>query len=121
METKDQSKIASWINVVAGGWLILAPYIFNYVNETARTNDMWLGIVIGIVALTRAVTPINSAWLSMVNVIAGGWLIMAPFVLGYVNTLPIWNDVLLGIIVAGIAIWNMSSGGMSATRQRVSM
>lgn len=53
------------------------------------------------------------------NVIAGLWLIIAPFTLKYVYATPRLNDVIVGIIVAGLAIWSsgataVSSGGRHA-------
>ncbi len=45
-------------------------------------------------------------WLSAVNVLLGGWLIAAPFALGYANVhIALANDVILGIVVAGLALW----------------
>lgn len=38
------------------------------------------------------------------NIVAGIWLIIAGFVLGYSNQLtPLWNDIILGIIVLVVA------------------
>lgn len=109
MESRSQSVLASWLNVIAGIWLIIAPFIFGFSNPTARTNEIWLGFIVGILALIRAFTPLRSIWLSWVNLIAGIWLIISPFVLGYANTSSSANDIILGIIVGVIAIWNLAA------------
>lgn len=44
----------SWLNVLAGIWLILAPWILNYQTTAAKANDVILGVIIGVVALIIA-------------------------------------------------------------------
>ncbi len=45
-----------------------------------------------------------------VCVLAGAWLIIAPFVLGYsTNALALWNDIILGLIVLGAGTYLCSS------------
>lgn len=100
---------ASWINVLAGIWLIFAPFVLGYTQPNAVTNDIILGIVIGILALIRVFSPLRSTWLSIINILLGLWLIAAPFVLGYTNSTPFWNDIIVGIIVAVMALWSSSS------------
>lgn len=45
-------------------------------------------------------------WCCIVSLIAGVWLIAAPFVLGYSGT-PLWNDIIIGIIISGFAIFGL--------------
>jgi hypothetical protein len=117
MESRNQAITASWINIIAGVWLIFAPFVLGYANNIPRTNDIWLGIIVGVLAVIRAFTPSRTSWLSWANVVAGIWLIIAPFVLGYANAVPWWNDIILGIIVAGVALWNTSVGSATTTSQ----
>ena len=100
----------SWINVAAGIWLIIAPFVLTYATATPKTNDIILGIIVGVLALIRALNPARTLWLSWVNVAAGIWLIIAPFVLGYAFTTPRWNDIILGIIVCVVALWSTNIG-----------
>lgn len=47
---------------------------------------------------------------SWLCVIAGIWLIIAPFILGYSdNVTALWNDIILGLIVLGIGAFFCSS------------
>ena len=47
---------------------------------------------------------------SGVNLLAGIWLIIAPFLLGYSDqAAPLWNDIIVGIIVALFGIWSAVS------------
>lgn len=105
-QKERQVMTASGINVVAGIWLILAPFILDYVPREAWWNDILVGLAVLILAGSRFGAP-RSPGPSWVNVILGIWLILAPFVLGYADmTTPLWNDIILGIIVAASAGWS---------------
>lgn len=122
MDTKNQAVTASWINVIAGLWLILAPFVLSYTNAAQKTNSIWLGIIVGVLALIRAFTPASSGtvWLSWINIIAGIWLIVSPFVLGAASSMALWNNIIIGAIVLLDAIWNSAAGGNAASRIHVS-
>ncbi len=114
MENRGQASTASGINLLLGVWLIAAPFILGYAEVTPRWNDIILGILIGGVALIRMMSPTRSTtWLSWANVLFGVWLIVAPFILGYASSVPLWNDIILGVIVTGLSFWSIS-----ATSQR---
>lgn len=51
----------------------------------------------------------NYLW---IFVLAGIWLIIAPFVLGYSETsASLWNDIILGIVIAVVGIFGYSQKG----------
>ena len=110
MDNKDQTITASWLMVIAGVWLLVAPFILGYILPEARTNDMLAGAIIGILGLVRAYYPARTAWASTVNLLAGLWLLAAPFVIGYVTDAARLNDIILGIIVVGLSAWSMGAG-----------
>lgn len=41
----------SGLGVLAGIWLIVAPFVLNYTNRTATTNDVILGALIILISL----------------------------------------------------------------------
>lgn len=116
----DPVKTSSGLDLIAGIWLVLAPTILNYMDQVARTNDMWLGVAIAVVSFIRLINPGRTMWLGWINVVLGLWLIIAPFALGYVNSAPIWNDIILGIIVAVSSLWGIGAIP-GAPRHRVSV
>lgn len=96
----------SGLNVLAGIWLIIAPFVLLYGNRTARINDIVLGIVIGVFALIRAIVPtFQTVWLSWLNAIWGIWLIIGSFFLVYAGKART-NDIILGIIVLLLGLWS---------------
>lgn len=106
-EVRSQVYTASGLNIVAGLWLVIAPYVLDYAGiDQARTNDLIVGLIVAVLASIRVGTPLRLEGLSWVNFVLGGWLILAPFVLGYASGRPLWNDVILGIIVLALAAWS---------------
>jgi hypothetical protein len=47
-------------------------------------------------------------WASWVNVLLGLWLIVSPWALGYGYGAAVANDVVLGILIAAVALWSVS-------------
>jgi hypothetical protein len=110
-EIADARGTSVWIssvNVIAGIWLIIAPFVLLYQRGTARVNDIVLGIVIGVFALIRALAPgAGTAWLSWLNALWGIWLIIGSFILGYAGAART-NDIILGIIVLVFGLWSQA-------------
>jgi hypothetical protein len=93
----------SGLNVLAGIWLIIAPWVLGYSAEDPRWNDVVFGIIVGVFALTRAFGAYREDWLSWVNALIGVWLFVAAFTIDQTSVAR-WNDIVLGIIVFGLAI-----------------
>lgn len=113
MDSRSQASTASGLNILAGLWLIVAPFVLGYGAMAPRWNDIVLGIVIGVFALIRTFTPLRAQWLSWANIILGLWLIVAPFALNYTGQASLWNDIVLGIVVIALSAW--SYGATTAT------
>jgi hypothetical protein len=97
----------STLNIIAGIWLIIAPFVLASGNPKASANDVVLGIIIGIFALIRALVPTHrTVGLSWLNALWGIWLIICPFALAYHAPAAQTNDIILGIIVLIFGIWS---------------
>lgn len=106
-------KTASGINIIAGIWLIIAPFVIGYQGlEAAVWNDIICGAIVLILAAIRVSTPLRNPWLSWVILLVGLWLIISSFVQGYAEfPSPVWNNIILGIIVAILGAWSAWSTG----------
>lgn len=111
MPNRQQIMIMSGINILAGLWLILSPYILGYSGARGATNGIVLGVLIGIVALVRVLSPFSSGWLSWINVLFGLWLLISPFTNGYAVRAMIWNYAIVGIIVGVMAVLSSATAG----------
>ncbi|MFC5381666.1 SPW repeat protein [Aquipuribacter nitratireducens] len=99
----------SGINVLLGIWLVIAPWVIGYGDQTnAVWNHTVIGIAVAVLALVRVAAPHTAAALSWVNVVLGAWLIVSPFVLVYEDGGPTvgiyWNDILVGAAIMAMGI-----------------
>jgi hypothetical protein len=104
----EAARTASILNIIAGLWLIIAPFWMGfYTTPGALWNNLIVGIVVTILALIRATNPAGNVGLSWINLLLGLWLIVSPFFVEYGQlVVPVRMDVILGIIVAVLALWS---------------
>jgi len=108
-------KNVTWINILLGIWLLIAPFALSSVGGSGAwsANDVILGILLIAASLwiVSAAAPTGAVWF---EVLCGIWLVVAPFVLRYSGTgVKMTNDVISGIIAIVVAIIAMS--GMRRT------
>jgi VIT1/CCC1 family predicted Fe2+/Mn2+ transporter len=108
-----QVRSASGLNIAAGAWLIIAPFLLAYSDVAEGVwNDVIVGLAVLAFASYRVARPGSGIGLSWTNALLGGWLIIAPFALGYSDvTAAVWNDVIVGVVVVSLAIWSAAVGG----------
>ncbi|MBI2718246.1 MAG: SPW repeat protein [Rhizobiales bacterium] len=121
--TKPNVKISDqWkdvVNLVLGLWLVVSPWVLNYVTTPNAAWSAWaVGAVISYAAFAALVAlQKREEW---VNAVLAGWLIVSPFMLGFgTNTATTWNQIIVGAIVGALAIWasaTMTDPGGYATR-----
>jgi hypothetical protein len=108
----------SGLNVIAGIWLIVAPWVLNYRAGDPKWNDVVFGAAIAILALTRVGGALRESWISVVNALIGVWLFVAAFTIDASRTAG-WNDVILGVIVFVLALASASASEDAAEARRV--
>jgi len=103
-------KSSDWGNVLLGLWLVISPFVLNYSSlQTAKFNDILLGVAVGLLALAGATGmwkgPKQFKAAGFVTALLGAWLIVSAFVLGFAHELrPMWNNVVVGIVVGVLAL-----------------
>jgi SPW repeat-containing protein len=113
-QRRRQASLASSVNLLAGIWLICAPFVLTYTHvHNAFWNDIVLGATVATLACFRVLGAYRQTWISWTNATLGCWLVIAPFVLNYsdVNH-AVTNDIVLGLIV-------LTFGMTSATASRI--
>jgi hypothetical protein len=95
------------MNIVLGVWLIFSPWTFDYSGSAAVLNSVFAGVLIAIFGASRLASLRNTAGLSGINLLLAVWVIASPWLLGYAaNIGAVRNDVILGVVVATLAIWS---------------
>ena len=97
------------LNFVFGIWLVLSPWILGYVAEQAAAWNAYLvGAIIAVAAVVALVK--FRKWEEWVTVALAIWLIISPWLLGVsALTTVLWNQVVVGLLVGGLAIWSVMS------------
>lgn len=106
-------KSASGFVMLAGIWLLLAPFVLDHGKRPAAMwNEVVVGAIVLVLAAVRVARPDRFIGLSWVNLFAGLWLIAAPFVCGYSDVArAMWNDIIVGIVIAAMAAASASMTG----------
>ncbi|HEV7349961.1 SPW repeat protein [Telluribacter sp.] len=87
---------AQLINVFLGLWLMVAPVFLTY-NKQGTDNCHVVGplvVTFAFIACWEITRPVRKT-----NFLTGLWLLAAPWVFGYSETMPIINDMAVGALV----------------------
>ena len=92
-----------WASFTLGLWLALSPWIVGYTeHETATGNAVFLGLALALGCHFEAAFDESAP--EWINLAAGLWLVVAPFVLGFSSTyVPTANSIAVGSLVAVLA------------------
>ena len=105
-------KVKHWqdpVNLILGLWLLISPWALKYQAEQTPTwNAVIVGILIGAVAIYAMFQVM--AWEEWVNIALGVWLIIAPWLLGFTESVNAMRNALLtGAVVAVLALWALAT------------
>lgn len=106
-----------WLTGIVGLFMIVAPYIFGY---TQNTTALWTSVIAGLIvagaSVWEALARRKENWEYWVAAIVGILAIISPFVLGFVHiTAATWTTVIAGAVVAILAGSQVVGGGTSHT------
>ena len=103
-----------WITGVLGVFLMVAPYLFGYVdNVSAYWTSILSGGVVALASIWEGVETRKENWEYWVAAIVGVLAVVAPFVLGFGTVAEaMWTSVVVGVLItlfAGSKLWLASS------------
>jgi len=100
--TAATSKWQDWASFALGLWLAVSPWVAGYhEHEAATANAAFLGLALALGAhFELSFDHVEAEWL---NLAAGVWLSMAPFVLDFSSSRGTANSIAVGILVAALA------------------
>jgi hypothetical protein len=104
---REQVRTASGLDILAGIWLLISPFVLGFETSQATTNNVILGIAIGVLAAIRFSGAYSASWISWINVVLGIWVLLSPWILGF-SWVPesMTNNVIVGILVILLAGWS---------------
>jgi len=105
------------LNLILGIWMIVSPWALRYqtdmtlnavMSNPATSNAVLLGALIAAAALIALFRVM--AWEEWANVVLGVWLVISPWALGFSSlATAMWNAVIVGIVVAVLALWALGT------------
>ncbi len=104
---------ASGLNVLAGVWLIIAPFVLGYSDSDPYWNDIVFGAIVVVLGLARLSGAYRAAWLSWINALIGAWIFISAWWLDATSTAA-WNDVIAGAVIFVLAILSASASDEGA-------
>jgi heme/copper-type cytochrome/quinol oxidase subunit 3 len=101
----EGKKGQDWINLVLAICLFISPWIIGFAAEANPAWNAWIaGIVLG--ALALATLSAFAEWEEWVNLVVGLWLIVSPWLLGFMaNFNAMGTHVVLGVLVVAASAW----------------
>jgi hypothetical protein len=111
----------SGLNVLAGIWLIIAPFVLGYGGGDPYWNDIVFGAITAAIAFARFAGAYRESQLSWTGALIGIWIFVSAFWLDHTGTAGI-NDIILGAIVFVLAVASATATdeGISADRRGLS-
>jgi hypothetical protein len=108
---------ASGLNVLAGIWLIISPFVLGYSGADATWNPIVFGAIVAVFAAARAAGAYRAAWLSWLNMAIGVWLFISAFWLAQTARAS-WNVGIMGIVVFILGALSAGATPYAAARTR---
>jgi hypothetical protein len=105
---RDEVIGVAGLNVIAGIWLILSPWILGYTGADATWNPIVFGAIVLVLALGRLAKPAGTQALSAINALIGVWLFISGFWLAD-SAQASWNVWIVGAIVFIMAAIGMTT------------
>ena len=123
MEDWSRAKICDVVNLLLGTTLFFSPWLFSLSAGAPRQVASIIGLFIAVLSI--AALAAFAVWEEWLNLIAGLWLVAAPWLLGFEDNNAVIVDVVIGIVVVILAtfeIWlaidgrqgGPTGGGMAA-------
>src|SRR5579884_917381 len=111
----DDGAAAAALNVLAGIWLIISPFVLGYTGADATWNPIVFGAIVCVLAFARLAGGARATGISLVNMAIGVWLFVSAFWLAS-SSQASWNVGILGVVVFLLAAWASAPGSRSRAR-----
>lgn len=100
---------AAAINLVAGVWLVISPWVLGYTGADATWNPVVFGAIVVLLALVRMAGGARESIIGYLNAAIGLWLFASAFWLAD-SAQAFWNVLLVGALVFFVGL----AGGVAA-------
>jgi SPW repeat len=101
----------SWCSWLLAIWLCISPGPLKYGDDQIAT---YAAVLTGFVLVCTEIVTISAfrLWEEWINVFIGCWLIAAPWILYFTSSLATINFVIVGVLVAILALYELWRGAV---------
>lgn len=102
-------KWEDWLGIGAGAWLLVSPWALGYAEHFGPTlNALLLGCAL--ISLEMLNLDEHQNLEEWMDIAAGLWLVVSPFILGFWALVPASvNALSVGLVSIALAAWALSS------------
>jgi len=109
-------RTASIINLLAGIWLFISPWVYRAYRDASSWNSLVVGALIVLFAAMSISNPLRARGASIVNMLLGAWTFASPWIYGYTgNHGRFVNSLCVGVIVFILGLVASSMGHTRTT------
>jgi hypothetical protein len=117
MDDWSTAKLCDVANLILGMVLFFSPWLFDLPIGAQWQTASIIGIVVAMLSI--AALAAFALWEEWLNLVAGLALIVSPWMLGFQDSDAMTVDVVIGIIVAALAafevwLWHETPSGITA-------
>lgn len=98
-----------WVTLVVGIWLGVSPWVLGFSTEQLA---MWNALILGVAMLAYSIVELSvpRVWEEWAMLVAGVWLLISPWVLGFTaETRAAWDTAIVGVVAGVLAIWALAA------------
>lgn len=99
------------VSLILGIWLFMSPWKLGFVSTDVA---LWNAVIVGLAIVLMAIMALFEFhdWEEWVDMAVGLWLVVSPWVLGFVKSTAldhnvVWNFVAVGVLTFGMAAWSL--------------
>ena len=103
---KRREWVLDLYNLGLGAFLLVSPWLYSMTRETARLDTWFSGLLVAAVSVAAILA--FREWEEWISLLAGLWMIVAPFALGFAHTPGMHVNVGIGcavVFLAGLELW----------------
>ncbi|MBV8836044.1 MAG: SPW repeat protein [Alphaproteobacteria bacterium] len=106
MQAKRREWVLDLYNFCLGAFLLISPWLYTMTHETARLDTWFSGLLVA--AVSAAAILAFREWEEWISLLAGIWMIVSPFVLGFAHTPAMHVNIGIGcaiVFLSGLELW----------------
>lgn len=101
----SRAKLCDVVNLLLGTILFFSPWVFSLSPGAPRQTASIIGLLFAVLSI--AALAAFAVWEQWLNLIAGLWLIVAPWLFGFQESNAMTIDVVIGTVVAALAAFEI--------------